>query len=98
MNDKKMLSVTTDTGFHCEIEEDALDDMELLEAVMDLENSEPVTKVTGFREVLELLLGEEQKKALYAHIKAEHGRVKPSVLKDMLLQIFTRLGDSKKNL
>lgn len=89
--------VTTGSGFHCLIDEDALDDFELLEALADMDTREDGVKmISGFRNALEMLLGEEQKDALYAHIKEKYGRVKTTILKDELLQIFASLGEDKK--
>ena len=91
-------TVTTESGFVCTIEEDALDDFELLEALGEMDNKEDGLRlIAGFKDTMKLLLGEEQKDKLFDHIRAEHGRVKVSVLKTEIMQIFAGLSEAKKN-
>ena len=89
--------VTTETGFHCEIDEEALDDFELLEALANMDaQGDGVKIISGFNKSMELLLVVEQKAQLYEHIREQYGRVKMSALKTELLQIFTGLSEDKK--
>jgi len=96
---KEAREVTTESGFKCVVDEAALDDFELFEALADMDNREDgMAMLSAFKKVLSSLLGEEQKDRLYDHIKAGNGgRVRASALKTELLQIFTGLSKAKKN-
>lgn len=84
----------TPSGYEYAIDETALDDMELVDALAELESGSPFAISTVSR----LLLGKEQREKLYARIKAEHGgRVPTVVFADIITEIFECLGtDGKK--
>ena len=85
-----MIEGKTSSGFHYKIADDARDDMELLEAFMDIDNG----KVSGLKAVIEQLLGAEQKKALYDHIRnKETGRVRASEVMKAIGEILTDAGE-----
>ena len=88
-----MLTGTTSSGFHWEIEEDALDDMELLDALTDWDAG----KETGAISACRLLLGDQQRKALYDHLRGENGRVKATAVLTAVNEILTALQDGKKS-
>lgn len=67
-----MIKGTTSSGFEYEIENDALDDMELLDALVEMDEG----AVTSYRYAIKALLGEDQRKALYEHVRNKKtGRV-----------------------
>lgn len=88
-----MLTGTTSTGFSWEIEEDALDDMELLDALTDLDGG----KLNAVSPVCLHLLGERQRAALYDHNRDESGRVRVSAVSNELGEILMELKDGKKS-
>lgn len=66
---------TTRTGFGYEFEEIVLDDFRFVDLLVEIQDDETkdFDRIAGVSKLLELLLGKEQKKALYAHIGAEYG-------------------------
>lgn len=91
----------TSTGFHYSFDEQNLDDMrfvDVLTVVVD-ENSSLLDKLAGTSKLLEMLLGKEQKAALYEHIGKEYnGRVPREALEKALEEIMNGAGEeAEKN-
>lgn len=87
-----MYKGNTSTGFGYEIPEETLDNMELVDAIAELdENPLMVSQVTA------LLLGKEQRKKLYDHVRAEDGRVPSEALSKEVAEIFESIGAESKN-
>ena len=91
----------TSTGFHYSFDEQNLDDMrfvDVLTVVVD-ENSSMLDKLAGTSKLLEMLLGKEQKAALYEHIgKGYNGRVPREELEKALEEIMNGAGEeAEKN-
>lgn len=86
------MQITTATGFVCEIEDEALDDMELLEGLIAIDHGE--SDQLSF--VLNRLLGDETKKALYDHVRTESGRVPTKAVSEELAEIFKALSPEQK--
>ena len=86
-----MKKVVTSSGFTCELPENSMDDMELVDLLCAEFPNE------SFREsrVLDKLLG-NQKKALYDHLR-EDGRVPASAVHRELMDIFTAFNSEGKN-
>lgn len=81
----------TASGFEFEIEDGVLDNMELLDAIAELE--ENPLKLT---KVVKLLLGDETKERLYDHVRNEKGRVPAEALSTEVADIFKLLNDKVK--
>lgn len=81
----------TASGFEFEIEDGVLDNMELLDAIAELE--ENPLKLT---KVVKLLLGEKTKERLYDHVRNEKGRVPADALSTEVADIFKLLNDKVK--
>ena len=91
----------TSTGFHYSFDEKNLDDMrfvDVLVVVVD-ENSSLLDKLAGTSKLLEMLLGKEQKAALYEHIGKDYGgRVPREALEKALEEIMNGAGEeAEKN-
>lgn len=71
-----MMEGTTRSGFAYSIPESRLDNMELLEALMAIDKGDG----TQLPAALEMLLGAEQKKALYNHLRTADGIVPVSAV------------------
>lgn len=86
-----MLKGKTDSGFSFSIEEEARDDMELLENITKLD--------AGQREllpdVLVGLLGQEQKDKLYDYCRGKSGRVSATKVFMELKSIFAAIEKSE---
>lgn len=82
--EKKVIKGITKSGFSFEIDEDTLNDAELLEELISLDKGD----ATKYPEVVKMILGEDQKKALYDHIRNEKGRVPLDKLSNEIIEIF----------
>lgn len=78
-----MIEGKTSSGFEFRVDEKVLDNMELVDAIAGVEES-PI----AVSKVIELLLGKEQRKALYASLRTEDGRVPVKAVSDALVEIF----------
>jgi len=87
--DKK---IKLENGFECTINTDVLDDMEFVDLLADTED-DPLK----IGRVALMLLGKEQKKNLYDHLRTEDGRVPVTSMNDAIEKIFNALGDDAKN-
>lgn len=88
-----MLTGTTSTGFTWNIEEDALDDMELLDGLVGWENGDQ----SAASSVCLHLLGKEQRAALYEHLRGVNGRVKATQVLTAVNEILVELRDGPKS-
>lgn len=84
--------IELENGFTCKIDEAVKDDMELLEALAAAD--ENALKMGA---VVSMVLGEDQKKALYEHLRGDNGRVKATDVTATVAAIFDALGDDAKN-
>lgn len=84
---------TTKTGFAFTIEDSALNDMELLEALTEVDRGEH----GSFPIVIKRLLGDEQKKKLYDHCRDDSGRVPITSIAQEVADIFGSFKESKKS-
>lgn len=87
--DKK---IKLENGFECAINTDVLDDMEFVDLLADTED-DPLK----IGRVALMLLGKEQKKNLYDHLRTDDGRVPVTSMNDAIEKIFNALGDEAKN-
>lgn len=87
--------MTTSTGFEFTISEEALTDMELLENLTAIEEGGK-DAIAAMPKLFTALLGKEQKKKLYDHVRTEEGRVPIEALTRELGDIFNSLNENKK--
>lgn len=87
-----MITGVTKSGFHFRVDENAMNDMELVDILADN------TMDDSFRmsHVLRKLLPEEQRKALYDHVRVD-GRVPVDAVVNAVEDIFTAMGQAGKN-
>lgn len=80
-----MITGETQTGFKFEIDEAALDDWELLDALSEVDNGnmKMLTKIPV------MLLGVEQAKSLKEHLREPNGRVPATKMSAAIKDIFT---------
>ena len=83
----------TSTGFEFTVAEGANDDMELLDALVDLDEG----NISGMRKVLVRLLGEDGRKALYEHCRDKSGRVPVTRIVEEIKDIFDAMPKEVKN-
>ncbi len=82
--------IKTSTGLEIDIDEDIIDDMELFDAIADLQNGNVMMVPT----VISKVCG-EQKKALYDHCRNESGRVPAQAVSSEIAEIFEELNAKK---
>ena len=68
-----MLTGTTSSGFEYSLDEDTLNDMELVDLMVEVQKDSENIRAT--MEFYERIIGTEQKKRLYDHLRDENGRV-----------------------
>lgn len=83
---------TTRSGFGFEVADNIVNDMELFEALCDLDAGDARAVVP----VCRIVLG-DQKKALYDHLRTEEGRVPVDKVTEEILDILTAIKDGKKS-
>lgn len=79
-----MISGKTESGFKFQIDDQALNDMELIEELLKVDSGD----ITALPGVLKALLGEKQKKKLYDHVRTDAGRVPMDLLAKEVTDIF----------
>lgn len=84
-------------GFAYEFDETVADDMEFLDtlAAVMADDSTNQERLIAASKLGDMLLGEEQKKRLYAHIREQHGRVPVAVFQGLLGELMSGSGDLK---
>lgn len=80
-------------GCVVEVDDEAMDNMELIEAIAETKND----SAAGLSKVLTLILGKEQKKKLYDDLRNEKGRVPVAAVSDAIIKIMNGFGDKGKN-
>lgn len=83
----------TATGFAFCISGETVDNMELVDALSEMDDGNEL----AMSKALRLLLGDNQKKALYDHVRTEDGRVPIKAIASELKEIFQSTGKSGKN-
>jgi hypothetical protein len=80
------ITVTTPSGFTAEIDQTAVDDIELVEDLSRLDQGD----LLAVSSALKRLLGEKQKKALYDFCRdPETGRASLTKVSQVMMELFT---------
>lgn len=87
-----MITGTTKSGFAFSVPEDVVNDMELFEALCDLDDGDATAVVPVVRRVLG-----NQKKALYDHLRTDGGRVPVDKVAEEIADILSAVKDGKKS-
>ena len=80
------------TGIEIDIEDERLDDMELVDIMAEIDENPLLMP-----KLCKMLLGEEQKKRLYDHLRSEDGRVPIEATTNAIQEIFNSPGDLKNS-
>lgn len=83
----------TKSGFSYEISDDVFDNMELVDTIADATEDDPV----AISRLVKLVLGTEQRKKLYDHLRMEDGRVPTKAVFETVGEIFVSIGQKGKN-
>lgn len=87
-----MRKIITSSGFETEIKETTLDNMEFVDALAELNENE-----LAISKVIVMLLGKENKKRLYDHIRRDDGTVPVEKATAEISEILEQLGEEVKN-
>jgi hypothetical protein len=87
-----MKNIRLENGLNIEIQENALNNMELLDDLVDLDEGNGY----AISRIVSRILSKEQKKKLYDHLR-EDGTVQVSKVVEALKEIFDKLGEQGKN-
>lgn len=82
----------TESGFKFNVNDKALKNMELVEAIAEVD-SNPL-RLPG---LLTMLLGDEQKKKLYDHVRAKDNTVPMDKVAAEVVAILHAMGEKEKN-
>lgn len=86
-----MIKGETKSGFKYELDEEYLDNMELVDALADLDEG----NILACSKVTSLLLGKEQKKKLYDFLRKENGAVGVQEVSNAVGEILQASTDTK---
>lgn len=87
-----MIQGKTNSGFKFEIPEENIDDYELMEMLTEVDKGNQGLIV----DIIERLIGKEQKDALKEHVRNEKGKVSITAMMTETMDIFT-MSDPGKN-
>lgn len=96
-----MIQGKTKTGFEFTIEDEALNDMRVLDALMSLDEFDEEDKgsaanaTMNMSKVASLLLGKKQKEKLYKHIESTHAKVDMAAFIEEMVDILSSSNESK---
>lgn len=89
-------TVTTSSGYTCEVDADALDDVEVLDAIVDLYSGNALQQLKAVRLILTAMLCEAGYNDLVQFLKERDGKARYSALNAEMTEIMTTLNESKK--
>ena len=87
-----MTQIKLSCGFEAEIDETAVNDMEFLDALTQMQEGDP----TGLSVICDMLLNKQDKKRLYDAVRDENGRATIEAVSAKIKEIFDQLGSKKK--
>ena len=87
-----MTQIKLSCGFEAEIDETAVNDMEFLDALTQMQEGDP----TGLSIICDMLLNKQDKKRLYDAARDENGRATIEAVSAKIKEIFDQLGSKKK--
>ncbi len=86
-----MIKGKTSSGFEFELEDEVLDDYDLLESLQKADEGDAGSMLR----VVDILLGEEQKRKLKDHVRSDKGRVSAKALFAVVEEIFQACKEGK---
>ena len=88
------VKIKTSTGFECELDQDAMDDIELLESMSVMSRGDTAAAIET-PHFIQLVLGEERKKQLYDHCRNGRGKAPIGRVTDEVKEIIEALSSKK---
>ena len=87
-----MKTIELSNGYKVELEENTMDNMELVDALAEAADDDPL----AVSKICKLILGEEKRKGLYDAIRKPDGRVPVAEVSNCIKEIFDSFGDQGK--
>ena len=84
----------TKTGFEYTFNEDLINDMEVIDALAEVQSGENILAAST---VVKKLFSAEDRKRLYDHVRLEDGRVPPDALMEEVAEIIRGSEEGKKS-
>ncbi len=84
---------TTTSGFNFSLDTDDMNDMRVIEALAEVEKGNVLYVI----DLIKLMLGTEQKEALFKHVANKDGKVSPELCMVEIKEIFEKAGNEVKN-
>lgn len=84
-----MVKIETKTGYKCKVNEKVLEDIRFLEDFSKMEKGE----ITAIFDLMDRILGDEQKEKLYKHCEDKDGLVPAETLGEELADVFEILSE-----
>lgn len=93
-----MIKGKTSTGFNFEIDEALLNNMEVIDALVQMEDADNAGRVlASTSKLISLVLSKECKKALYDHVRTENGQVPLDACTKELFEIIRYNGSEEED-
>jgi len=91
-----MLDIKFECGFECQVEEDALDDMEMFEDIVHLQKTEGAERESIMHKIFKEVLGPETEESFRAFLRAKDGKVKRTEYSKAAAQLFKDMAEAQK--
>ena len=88
-----MRTGVTASGFAWQLDDAVLNNMELVDALAEMQEENPLQ----ISAVCRLVLGKAQRKALYDHLRTEDGRVPASAVESAIMELFQSINAGKNS-
>lgn len=87
-----MMQIKLKCGFACELPDDVMDNMELVDALAEGDENNPLT----LTRICKLIYGDKIRKELYDSLRTEDGRVPIAAIAAAIKETFELFGDNGK--
>lgn len=91
-----MIEGTTKSGFSYAVNDGISEDFRVVEALADADSADASEQLRGSVALVRLMLGEDGKQALYAHLLAKYGSVPTARVSEEITEILLAAKDNKK--
>lgn len=88
-----MVTGETKSGFAFSLDDNTMDNMELVDALAEMQSTNPL----AVSRVVHMVLGSDQKRRLYDHVRGEDGRVSVKAVEQEIEEIFAAFDTAGKN-
>lgn len=86
-----MIEGKTSTGFSFELNENIIDNIELVDALAEMEEN-PI----ALSKVMKMIFTDKTRKALYDHVRTKDGRVPVEAISNEIRDVFQAFGEKGK--